>query len=256
MDPVVFESVLSSAYTGQLSIVHDDIVNYVTVASFLQMWHIVDKCTEILKRPRSSAEPPAAPPGSASRQQSPSSTDCLYAEREGRRRERRLDALPPLATWRRPQQLGRWGRPRPPSELHSADSQNYPCCEGAWPSNQAKSSPSGPDRAGRSADASKLKLKRPVDRRRDGDENEDRRRDQRGAEADEGVCDEEEEEEEERGTQMGENHTNLLDLKLQVLEVLSMFEPVCGSGPLDHQTWTNEVQFLKSFCSLCRLPPS
>uniref|UniRef100_A0A3Q1CRH8 Zinc finger and BTB domain containing 22a n=1 Tax=Amphiprion ocellaris TaxID=80972 RepID=A0A3Q1CRH8_AMPOC len=56
MDPVAFESVLSSAYTGQLSIVHDDIVNYVTVASFLQMWHIVDKCTEILKRPRSSAD--------------------------------------------------------------------------------------------------------------------------------------------------------------------------------------------------------
>ncbi|KAG8004946.1 Zinc finger and BTB domain-containing protein 22 [Nibea albiflora] len=56
MDPVAFESVLSSAYTGQLSIVHDDIVNYVTVASFLQMWHIVDKCTEILKRPRPSAE--------------------------------------------------------------------------------------------------------------------------------------------------------------------------------------------------------
>uniref|UniRef100_H2UAG9 Zinc finger and BTB domain containing 22a n=1 Tax=Takifugu rubripes TaxID=31033 RepID=H2UAG9_TAKRU len=49
MDPVAFESVLSSAYTGQLSLVHDDIVNYVTVASFLQMWHIVDKCTEILK---------------------------------------------------------------------------------------------------------------------------------------------------------------------------------------------------------------
>uniref|UniRef100_A0A3Q2X9Q5 Zinc finger and BTB domain containing 22a n=1 Tax=Haplochromis burtoni TaxID=8153 RepID=A0A3Q2X9Q5_HAPBU len=64
MDPVAFESVLSSAYTGQLSIVHDDIVNYVTVASFLQMWHIVDKCTEILKRPRSLAEG-----------QSPSSTE-------------------------------------------------------------------------------------------------------------------------------------------------------------------------------------
>uniref|UniRef100_G3ND85 Zinc finger and BTB domain containing 22a n=1 Tax=Gasterosteus aculeatus TaxID=69293 RepID=G3ND85_GASAC len=56
MDPVAFESVLSSAYTGQLSIVHEDIVNYVTVASFLQMWHIVDKCTEILKRPRPSAD--------------------------------------------------------------------------------------------------------------------------------------------------------------------------------------------------------
>uniref|UniRef100_A0A3P9NVQ5 Zinc finger and BTB domain containing 22a n=1 Tax=Poecilia reticulata TaxID=8081 RepID=A0A3P9NVQ5_POERE len=56
LDPVAFQSVLSSAYTGQLSIIHDDIVNYVTVASFLQMWHIVDKCTEILKRPRPSAD--------------------------------------------------------------------------------------------------------------------------------------------------------------------------------------------------------
>uniref|UniRef100_A0A3B3WK02 Zinc finger and BTB domain containing 22a n=1 Tax=Poecilia mexicana TaxID=48701 RepID=A0A3B3WK02_9TELE len=93
LDPVAFQSVLSSAYTGQLSIIHDDIVNYVTVASFLQMWHIVDKCTEILKRPRPSAEPGAAA-GSASRQQSPSSTECLYAEREGRRRDRKPDALP------------------------------------------------------------------------------------------------------------------------------------------------------------------
>uniref|UniRef100_A0A7N6B7X5 Zinc finger and BTB domain containing 22a n=1 Tax=Anabas testudineus TaxID=64144 RepID=A0A7N6B7X5_ANATE len=83
MDPVAFESVLSSAYTGQLSIVHDDIVNYVTVASFLQMWHIVDKCTEILKRPRPPAEvttgeATVAHPGTASRQQSPSSTDSFH----------------------------------------------------------------------------------------------------------------------------------------------------------------------------------
>ncbi|XP_061616910.1 hypermethylated in cancer 2 protein isoform X2 [Phyllopteryx taeniolatus] len=143
MDPVAFESVLSSAYTGQLSIVHDDIVNYVTVASFLQMWHIVDKCTEILKRPRPSAEvtPPdasAVHAGSASRQQSPSSTDCLYLEREGRRKEAKPDALPPLATWRRPQQFSRWGSSRPSSAQHLADSQldalpyaesDYTCCE-------------------------------------------------------------------------------------------------------------------------------
>ncbi|XP_061661615.1 zinc finger and BTB domain-containing protein 43 isoform X2 [Syngnathoides biaculeatus] len=122
MDPVAFESVLSSAYTGQLSIVHDDIVNYVTVASFLQMWHIVDKCTEILKRPRVSAEvttpdASAVHAGSASRQQSPSSTD---------------------STWRRPQQFSRWGSSRPSSAQHLADSQldalpfaesNYTCCE-------------------------------------------------------------------------------------------------------------------------------
>ncbi|CAJ1082970.1 zinc finger and BTB domain-containing protein 22-like [Xyrichtys novacula] len=153
MDPVAFESVLSSAYTGQLSIVQDDIVNYVTVASFLQMWHIVDKCTEILKRPRPSSEvtpgePTSAPPGTASRQQSPSSSDCSYLEREGRRKERKPDALPPLATWRRPQQFQRWGRPRPSSAQHFADSQldtlpcyaesDYPSCEDAWISSQSK----------------------------------------------------------------------------------------------------------------------
>uniref|UniRef100_A0A3B3Q5Z1 Zinc finger and BTB domain containing 22a n=1 Tax=Paramormyrops kingsleyae TaxID=1676925 RepID=A0A3B3Q5Z1_9TELE len=85
MDPLVFESVLSSAYTGHLSIVRDDIVNYVTVASFLQMWHIVDKCTEILKRPRAlgGAQSHGGNTHNApSRQQSPSSTDCLYTERD------------------------------------------------------------------------------------------------------------------------------------------------------------------------------
>lgn len=155
MDPVAFESVLSSAYTGQLSIVHDDIVNYVTVASFLQMWHIVDKCTEILKRPRPSAEvipgeAAVAHHGTTSRQQSPSSTDCLYLETEGRRKERKPDALPPLATWRRPQQFPRWGRPRASSAQHLADSQldtlpgyadsDYTSCEEAWVSSQAKTS--------------------------------------------------------------------------------------------------------------------
>ncbi|XP_013881114.1 zinc finger and BTB domain-containing protein 22 [Austrofundulus limnaeus] len=233
LDPVVFQSVLTSAYTGQLSIVHEDIVNYVTVASFLQMWHIVDKCTEILKRPRPSADSAPAPPGSAPRQQSPSSTDCLYAEREARRRDRRPDALPPLATWRRPQQLARWGRPRPPSDLQSADSQldlqnyvdsrDFSCCQEAWPSSQAKSSSSGPDGAGQNsrhqgpghaAEASKLKVRlqqrgaeRPLDKTRDRDQTRDRRKDKRGAQADGGGGDKEEEEEEEEerkegGTQM------------------------------------------------------
>uniref|UniRef100_A0A3Q2PN70 Zinc finger and BTB domain containing 22a n=1 Tax=Fundulus heteroclitus TaxID=8078 RepID=A0A3Q2PN70_FUNHE len=164
MDPVAFESVLSSAYTGQLSIIHDDIVNYVTVASFLQMWHIVDKCTEILKRPRppgEAAPAEAAGAGSASRQQSPSSTECLYAEREGRRRDRKPDALPPLATWRRPQQAVRWSRTRPSSEHNPADSQldglpgyvergDPSVCQEEWSSGGAKAGAPGHDGPGQS----------------------------------------------------------------------------------------------------------
>lgn len=126
MDPLAFESVLTSVYTGQLSIVRDDIVNYVTVASFLQMWHIVDKCTDILKRSRPLAQ---LSPGGAtsSSHQSPSSSDCCFADAEEQGggageqsvalEKREHGALPPLATWRRPhhhhqqqQQQGRWGR--------------------------------------------------------------------------------------------------------------------------------------------------
>nr|XP_055076327.1 zinc finger and BTB domain-containing protein 43 [Misgurnus anguillicaudatus] len=124
MDPLAFESVLTSVYTGQLSIVRDDIVNYVTVASFLQMWHIVDKCTDILKRSRPLAQ--VSPSGAtSSSHQSPSSSDCCFVDAEELDRgageqtvalEKRSlvaehGALPPLATWRRPhQQQGRWGR--------------------------------------------------------------------------------------------------------------------------------------------------
>ncbi|XP_047239427.1 zinc finger and BTB domain-containing protein 22 [Girardinichthys multiradiatus] len=209
MDPVAFESVLSSAYTGQLSIIHDDIVNYVTVASFLQMWHIVDKCTEILKRPRPSGEVAGAPPGSASRQQSPSSTECLYAEREARRRERKPDALPPLATWRRPQQVMRWSRLRPSSQQHLADSQldgyverDPSSCQGEWISSSPKTGPPSHDGPGQTSrhhvgvpavEAMKQKLRfqqRGAPQSRDGNEAQDRRRNiRRETEADEGVGD-------------------------------------------------------------------
>ncbi|XP_023686253.2 zinc finger and BTB domain-containing protein 22 isoform X1 [Paramormyrops kingsleyae] len=189
MDPLVFESVLSSAYTGHLSIVRDDIVNYVTVASFLQMWHIVDKCTEILKRPRAlgGAQSHGGNTHNApSRQQSPSSTDCLYTEREREReRQRGVEAkeretrdrgqvgpatlekrppcpdqgsLPPLASWRHPQQFSRWNRPRPAAQTlppqSSADSQldpnpsvesDYSSCEELWMSANSKASPRGYD---------------------------------------------------------------------------------------------------------------
>ncbi|XP_052439366.1 zinc finger and BTB domain-containing protein 22 isoform X1 [Carassius gibelio] len=116
MDPLAFESVLNSAYTGQLSIVRDDIINYVTVASFLQMWHIVDKCTDILKRSRPLVQ--LSPGGAASSShQSPSSSDCCFADQEDGERavgeqtleKRPQSALPPLATWRRPTQ-SRWSR--------------------------------------------------------------------------------------------------------------------------------------------------
>lgn len=55
MDPGAFETVLASAYTGRLSMAAADIVNFLTVGSVLQMWHIVDKCTELLREGRSAA---------------------------------------------------------------------------------------------------------------------------------------------------------------------------------------------------------
>ncbi|XP_064204992.1 zinc finger and BTB domain-containing protein 22b [Anguilla rostrata] len=63
MDPLAFESVLSCAYTGQLRMLRDDIVNYLTVGSVLQMWHIVDKCTELLKEGRGGAGGGGQPAG-------------------------------------------------------------------------------------------------------------------------------------------------------------------------------------------------
>ncbi|XP_066472852.1 zinc finger and BTB domain-containing protein 22 [Tiliqua scincoides] len=60
MDPVAFETVLGSAYTGKLSMAADEIVNYLTVGSVLQMWHIVDKCTELLKERRGALLAPSS----------------------------------------------------------------------------------------------------------------------------------------------------------------------------------------------------
>lgn len=67
MDPLAFERVLSCAYTGQLQMLREDIVNYLTVGSVLQMWHIVDKCTELLREDRGgSSGPQGAAPSSES----------------------------------------------------------------------------------------------------------------------------------------------------------------------------------------------
>ncbi|KAG9354585.1 hypothetical protein JZ751_001298 [Albula glossodonta] len=49
MLPSVFESLLQSCYTGTLLLPVGEIVGFLTAASFLQMWHVVDKCTELLE---------------------------------------------------------------------------------------------------------------------------------------------------------------------------------------------------------------
>ncbi|XP_056397009.1 zinc finger and BTB domain-containing protein 43 [Hyla sarda] len=49
MNPRVFENILLSSYTGRLALPPHEIVSYLTAASFLQMWHVVDKCTELLE---------------------------------------------------------------------------------------------------------------------------------------------------------------------------------------------------------------
>ncbi|KAG2469922.1 ZBT43 protein, partial [Polypterus senegalus] len=49
MHPRVFESILQSCYTGKLLLPAAEIVGFLTAASFLQMWHVVDKCTELLE---------------------------------------------------------------------------------------------------------------------------------------------------------------------------------------------------------------
>uniref|UniRef100_A0A3B1IEF0 Zinc finger and BTB domain containing 22a n=1 Tax=Astyanax mexicanus TaxID=7994 RepID=A0A3B1IEF0_ASTMX len=219
MDPLAFESVLNSAYTGQLSIVRDDIVNYVTVASFLQMWHIVDKCTDILKRSRPLTQ---VSPGeaSSSRHQSPSSSDCCLTDPEERERnqgdhgpgmERKHltgdhGTLPPLATWRRPQQLqqhqqGRWVRSRlslpsqnrpetPPSNCSPTGEGQQPCSpESLW---MTSGGIAASDRH-----RVRARLRGVQDSRERGmreEEEEERRRGERWMEADEGVGEELEEE--------------------------------------------------------------
>ncbi|TRY57223.1 hypothetical protein DNTS_003296 [Danionella cerebrum] len=49
MPPCVFEQLLLSCYTGTLAVPSGEVVAFLTAASFLQMWHVVDKCTELLE---------------------------------------------------------------------------------------------------------------------------------------------------------------------------------------------------------------
>lgn len=48
-NPGVFEQLLSFCYTGRLVLQLADIISYLTAASFLQMQHIIDRCTQILE---------------------------------------------------------------------------------------------------------------------------------------------------------------------------------------------------------------
>lgn len=48
-NPLVFEQLLSFCYTGRLCLQLADIISYLTAASFLQMQHIIDRCTQILE---------------------------------------------------------------------------------------------------------------------------------------------------------------------------------------------------------------
>ncbi|KAM4640884.1 zinc finger and BTB domain-containing protein 22 isoform 1-T1 [Discoglossus pictus] len=93
VDPAAFEAVLCAAYTGRLTMLADEIVNYLTVGSVLQMWHVVDKCSELLKESRSSScgvegtgggvvpTPQCPHSGRASENQSPSSSN-YFSPRE------------------------------------------------------------------------------------------------------------------------------------------------------------------------------
>ncbi|XP_070600316.1 zinc finger and BTB domain-containing protein 22 [Erythrolamprus reginae] len=89
MDPGAFELVLAAAYTGRLRMARDDLVNFLTVGSVLQMWHIVDKCTELLKERQ--RRPPDASASAASsssgapvgESQSPSSSSYFSPRRDG-----------------------------------------------------------------------------------------------------------------------------------------------------------------------------
>lgn len=48
-NPSVFEQLLTFCYTGRLRLQLADIISYLTAASFLQMQHIIDRCTQILE---------------------------------------------------------------------------------------------------------------------------------------------------------------------------------------------------------------
>ncbi|CAM9587588.1 zinc finger and BTB domain-containing protein 43-like [Lampetra fluviatilis] len=86
MSARAFEGVLTSCYTGRLSLHPDDMVACLTIASFLQMWHLVDRCTELLNMARATPRPASTSSSSNRRkgqrssvEQSPSSSNFIGA---------------------------------------------------------------------------------------------------------------------------------------------------------------------------------
>ncbi|XP_069054648.1 zinc finger and BTB domain-containing protein 22 [Lepisosteus oculatus] len=149
LDPLAFDSVLGCAYTGRLSVLRAEMVSYVTVASFLQMWHIVDKITELLRGGRRPAPAPA--PATPSRQQSPSSTDFLYGPAGGGG-EAEPGGPPARPCPPRPALLRPRPRATPPSSSSSALSRpsgegDYSSCEEAWLSSTSAPGWGAPQRA-------------------------------------------------------------------------------------------------------------
>ncbi|XP_072331546.1 zinc finger and BTB domain-containing protein 22-like isoform X1 [Scyliorhinus torazame] len=96
MDSRAFESILASCYAGRLAVLQADIVSYLTVGSFLQMWHVVDKCTELLRENQSPPIP--APSGQracrTTDNQSPSSSNYFSPREVGEARPESEEAVP------------------------------------------------------------------------------------------------------------------------------------------------------------------
>ncbi|XP_067829815.1 zinc finger and BTB domain-containing protein 22-like [Heptranchias perlo] len=80
MDSRAFEGILASCYAGRLAVQPAEIVSYLTVGSFLQMWHVVDKCTELLRE----SQPVAGQRSSRTTEnQSPSSSNYFSPREAG-----------------------------------------------------------------------------------------------------------------------------------------------------------------------------
>ncbi|XP_043939446.1 zinc finger and BTB domain-containing protein 9 [Protopterus annectens] len=81
IDPQAFENILHLIYTGKLSLQREEIPSYLMVASGLQMWQVVDRCSEILKERDSSQSRPLS--SRASENQSPSSSNYFAFKEDG-----------------------------------------------------------------------------------------------------------------------------------------------------------------------------